>query len=47
MRKSESFELKWAISEKIQTGGGGGGGVEDMDFPEFLKKKHLETPGVN
>ena len=45
MRKSESFELKWAISEKIQTGRGGG--VEDMDFPEFLKKKHLETPGVN
>ena len=28
-------------------GGGGGRGVEDMEFPSFIKKKnHVEFPGV-
>ena len=31
-----------AIPEKIQTEAG----VEDMEFPEVLKKEHLEISGV-
>ena len=40
----DSAEAYWAIPEKIQTEGEE---VEDMEFPEMLKKEHVEIPGIN
>lgn len=38
-----AFVKKWAILEKIQTGGG----VDDMEFGGVLNKEHVEIQGVN
>ena len=40
-QNNHSFK-RWAIPEKIQIGG-----VEEVDFPGVLKKKHVEIPVVN
>ena len=43
--KNSYFDQHWAIPEKIQTGRVGAGGCEDIEFPEVLKKDHVEIRG--
>ena len=46
---TQDLQEQWTVPEKIQTGSQikTHGGIDEKNFPEVLKKEHVEIPGVN